>query len=233
MIEQVPAYISIVFLITSFLTFGIFAYAIKSVGFNVFWSKLLLFVVPFWMLFQAVTAKSGFYLFTDTFPPRLALFSVFPAVLLIAVCLLTGRDFIERLPLKILTGIHVVRIPVELVLSWLYGQGLIPQVMTFHGWNFDIVSGILAVIVTWSAFRGGRVNTKMLVAFNVVGLLLLANIVTIAILSLQSPIQKLAFDQPNRAVLYFPYIWLPAMIVPVVLFSHLASLLKLFRNGGE
>src|SRR6186997_495386 len=118
MIEQVPAYISIIFLITSFLTFGILAYAIKRVGFDCFWSKLFLFVIPFWMLFQAVMAISGFYLLTESVPPRLALFAVFPAILLILVCLFTGRDFIERLPLLALTAIHIVRIPVEIVLSW-------------------------------------------------------------------------------------------------------------------
>ena len=29
------------------------------------------------------------------------------------------------------------------------------------------------------------------------------------------------------AVLYFPFIWLPSVVVPIVLFSHLASLWKL------
>ena len=235
MIEQIPAYISIVFLITSFLTFGIFAYAIKRVGFDLLWSKLLLFLIPFWMLFQAVLAISGFYLYTESVPPRLPMFAVLPAVLLIVVCFVTrnGRNFIEKLPLKALTVLHVIRIPVELTLAWLFEQGLIPQVMTFHGWNYDILSGILAAVVTFAAFRGDRINTKLLVAFNLVGLLLLTNIVTIAILAVQSPLQKLAFDQPNRGVLYFPYIWLPAMIVPIVLFSHLASLWKIYRGSNE
>ena len=233
MIEQVPAYISIVFLITSFLTFGIFAYAIKRVGFDLLWSRLLLFLIPFWMLFQAVFALSGFYLHVESIPPRLPIFAVLPAVVLIVVCFLTssGRDFIEKLPLKSLTILHVIRIPVELTLAWLFEQGLIPQVMTFHGWNYDILSGILSVIVTLLAFRGGKVNTKLLVAFNVIGLVLLTNIVTIAILAVQSPMQKLGFDQPNRGVLFFPYIWLPAMIVPIVLFCHLTSLWKLLKAG--
>ena len=233
MIEQLPAYISIVFLITSFLTFGIFAYAIKRVGFDLLWSRLLLFLIPFWMLFQAVFALSGFYLHVESIPPRLPIFAVLPAVVLIVVCFLTssGRDFIEKLPLKSLTILHVIRIPVELTLAWLFEQGLIPQVMTFHGWNYDILSGILSVIVTLLAFRGGKVNTKLLVAFNVIGLVLLTNIVTIAILAVQSPMQKLGFDQPNRGVLYFPYIWLPAMIVPIVLFCHLTSLWKLLKTG--
>ena len=230
MIEQVPAYVSIVFLITSFLTFGIFAYAVKSVGFDSLWSKILLFVIPPWMLFQAVIALGGFYFPTDIVPPRLPVFAVLPAVILIVVIFVSGRDFIRRLPIFPLTILHTIRIPVEMTLAWLYENGLVPQVMTFHGWNYDIASGVLALLVSLFGFRGGRQNNNLLIAFNVFGLLLLANIVTIAILSLQSPIQKLAFEQPNRGVLYFPYIWLPAMIVPVVLFSHLASLYKLFKG---
>jgi hypothetical protein len=231
MIEQVPAYVSIVFLITSFLTFGIFAYAIKSVGFDHLWSKLLLYLIPFWMLFQAVIALGGFYLQTESLPPRLPIFAVLPAIVLIIVLFVTGRDFIEKLPLKCLTILHVIRIPVELTLAWLFERGLVPREMTFHGWNYDIISGILAVIVTLIAFRGGKINRPLLIGFNFLGLALLANIVTIAIFSLQSPLQKLAFDQPNRGVLYFPYVWLPAVIVPVVLFCHIASLYKLIKTN--
>ena len=235
MIEQVPAYVSIVFLITSFLTFGIFAYAVKSVGIRHLWSRVLLFLIPFWMLFQAVMSLGGFYLPTDIVPPRLPVFAVLPAVILIVVIFVAGRHFIAELPLFPLTVIHAIRIPVELTLAALFEQGLIPREMTFHGWNYDIISGILAIVVSVFAFRGDGTNRKLLVGFNVIGLILLANVVTIAILAVQSPIQKLAFDHPNRGVLYFPYIWLPAMIVPVVLFCHLASLYKLLKaepSGG-
>jgi hypothetical protein len=233
MIEQVPAYVSIVFLITSFLTFGIFAYALRSVGVDHFWPKILLFVIPFWMLFQAVLALGGFYLNSESLPPRLPIFAVLPAVILIAILFLFGRDFIARLPLLPLTLLHVIRIPVELVLAWLFEQKLVPQQMTYHGWNYDILSGFLAILVTIVAFRKGQPSKTLLIAFNVLGLLLLTNIVTIAVLSLRSPIQQLAFEQPNQAVLYFPYVWLPAMIVPIVLFCHLASLYKLLSVGHQ
>jgi hypothetical protein len=39
--------------------------------------------------------------------------------------------------------------------------------------------------------------------------------------------QQIALDQPNRGVTFFPFIWLPSVIVPIVLFCHLASLWKL------
>jgi hypothetical protein len=59
------------------------------------------------------------------------------------------------------------------------------------------------------------------------------NVVITAIFCVPSPIQQLAFDQPNRAVLFFPYIWLPTVIVPIVFFSHAASLWKLLTNKAN
>jgi hypothetical protein len=56
---------------------------------------------------------------------------------------------------------------------------------------------------------------------------LLINIVSNAILSAPFPFQQFAFDQPNIAVLYFPFIWLPCCVVPLVLLSHLAAIRQL------
>jgi hypothetical protein len=57
----------------------------------------------------------------------------------------------------------------------------------------------------------------------------LFNIVLTAILPAPLPIQQLAFDQPKIAVMYFPFVYLPGFIVPIVLFSHLVSLKKLMQ----
>lgn len=231
MIENVPAYVSIAFLVTSFVTAGVFLQAVRRGGFDSIPAKLIAFLLPFWMIFQAVLAISGVYQNTNALPPRLFLFGPLPTLLLIAsYFIFARRSFIESLPLKFLTIIHVIRIPVELVLSWLFAAGMVPQIMTFHGTNFDIVSGITAPIIYYFAFRNGSVNTKLLLAWNILAVLLLINIVTTAVLSVPSPIQQLAFDQPNRAILYFPYIWLPTVVVPIVLFSHLASLWKLLKG---
>ncbi|HXB28517.1 MAG TPA: hypothetical protein VNW49_01800, partial [Puia sp.] len=64
------------------------------------------------------------------------------------------------------------------------------------------------------------------------GLLFL--IVRHAIFSIPSSLQKFGFDQPNIAILHFPYAWLPSCIVPMVLFSHLAMIRKFIYSGtGE
>ena len=226
--ETVPAYVSIVFILTTFVTVAFLIQAIKSVGTISLPSQILLFLLPLWIIFQAVIVIGGFYQDATAVPPRIAVFGVFPALVTIIVYFIFFRSsFIERIPPRLLTLLHVVRIPVELVLFLLFVSKQVPQVMTFEGRNFDIISGILAVIVYFVAFRGKTVNRWILIGFNIVGLLLLANIVSIAILSLPSPIQQIAFDQPNRAVTFFPYIWLPTIIVPIVLFAHLSSLWKL------
>jgi len=229
--ETVPGYVSVVFILTTFAAVAFLLQAVKKAGLRSTPSNILIFLLPLWILFQAVIAIYGFYLDTSGTPPRLVIAGVLPANLLIVTYFLFFRaEFIERLPIKLLTLVHIVRIPVEIVLFWLYKSGAVPQVMTFEGLNFDILSGILAPIVYLLAFRGGTVRKWVLAAYNILGLILLANIVSIAVMSLPSPMQQIAFDQPNRAVLYYPYIWLPTIIVPIVLFSHLASLWKLERD---
>ncbi len=231
MIEGVSGYVSIVCILTTFLTIGFLFYAIKQTVYETAASKLLVTLIAFWIIFQAILSSGRFYLQTESFPPRLAVFALLPALVLIITFFIFFREsFIEKLPLKILTLLHVVRIPVELVLFWLYQNKQVPQLMTFEGRNFDILVGITAPIITWLAFRNGKTNSKLLLTWNIAAFLFLVNIVAQAIMSLPSPIQQMAFDQPNRAVLYFPYVWLPAIIVPIVLFAHLASFWKIYKN---
>jgi hypothetical protein len=70
----------------------------------------------------------------------------------------------------------------------------------------------------------------MILVWNFICLALLANIVINALLSTPFPFQQFAFDQPNIAILYFPFNWLPTFIVPVVLFGHLLSIRRLMKR---
>jgi hypothetical protein len=232
-IENLPGYVSVIFILTTFLTVGIFLYAVKRGGFNSTAAKILSFLIPFWLIFQASAALTGFYLKTDSLPPLLPFFAILPALLLIITFFIFARkDFISRLPLKILTILHIIRIPVEVILLWLFQAGQIPQLMTFEGRNFDILSGLTAPLIYWLAFRGGKTNRPLLIAWNFFALGLLINIIVNAFLSFPFSFQQFAFDQPNRAVLYFPLVWLPSVIVPIVLFCHLASLWQLFTKDS-
>lgn len=43
-------------------------------------------------------------------------------------------------------------------------------------------------------------------------------------------VQQFAFDQPNVAILHFPFIALPGCLVPLVALSHLAAIRRLLRD---
>ena len=233
MTAAVPGYVSIVFILTALLTVGIFIYAISRAGLDSWPAKFLLGFLVIWFVLQSVLAYLGFFQNFDVVPPRTFAFGPMPFFLLTVVYLIFFRkDFLEHLPLKLLTIIHIIRIPIELCLLWLFQSGQVPIEMTFEGRNFDILSGITAPIVYVLAFRGGKVNRPLLIAWNIAALALLFNIVTIAVLAFPSPFQMVGLDQTNIGVTYFPFIWLPSIIVPIVFFAHVASLAKLMSGSG-
>jgi hypothetical protein len=138
-----------------------------------------------------------------------------------------GRAFINGWNARWLTYLHLVRIPVEIVLFWLFLQKQVPQLMTFEGRNFDILSGLTAPAIAYLGCKQLKWGRRLLLAWNCICLALLINIVVHAVLSAPFAFQQFAFEQPNVAILYFPFIWLPGFIVPVVLLSHLVVIRKL------
>jgi hypothetical protein len=219
--EQLPVFIPALFIVTTFLTIYFLFRATH-------YSKGVLFIVLAWVAFQSILALSGFFTVTEAMPPRFLLL-ILPPLLLVIYLLSSskGQQFIDGLNIKMLTLLHVVRIPVEVGILFLFIHKAMPQLMTFEGRNFDILSGITAPLVYYYAFIKNKLGVRALLAWNFICLALLFWIVGNAILSAPTPIQQFAFDQPNIAVLYFPYVWLPGVIVPIVLFSHLAAIRKL------
>lgn len=188
-------------------------------------SPFVLVILCGWLLLQWLIGSTGFYLDTALMPPRFLLV-ILPPLLTIALLFATkkGRRWIDNLDPKTLTLLHTVRIPVELILWGLAAYHTVPQLMTFEGRNFDILSGITAPLIWYFGYVRKRISKRMIILWNVICMGLLINIVTIAILSAPFPFQQLALDQPNIAVLHFPFLWLPACIVPLVLFSHLVAI---------
>ena len=226
--DNVPAFVSVVFMVTTFVTVGIFLFAVRTTAIKSAFGRAVLFLVPFWLIFQYLLASVGFFQNTTSMPPRLLFFAVGPAVVLIVSSFLVARvGFVSALPISLLTGLHVIRIPIELTLSWLSEARVIPEIMTFHGTNFDIVSGISAPLAFYFALKNTSASRYILIGWNIIALGLVLNVLITAMFCIPSPIQKLAFEQPNIAVLYAPYIWLPAIVVPIVIFAHLASLYQL------
>lgn len=233
MIANLPIYISISFVITSIVTLLLFYWVIKnSNAENVRKkSKLILVGLTIWLMIQGVLSLNNVYsLNTNSMPPKIILFGIAPTILTLLLLFFSekGRIFIDSLDVAKLTLINTVRIPVEIVLYLLFINGVIPELMTFDSSNFDILAGISAPIIYYG-LRNGKLSSKIILLWNFVSLGLLINIVVNALFSAPSPFQKFAFDQPNIAILHFPFSFLPTFIVPVVLLGHLVSIKQLIK----
>jgi hypothetical protein len=222
---QIPTLLSIAFIAITFITLWLGYAAIKDKQQH----RWIVLLSAVWLGLQAVLAWKGVYLDATVLPPKIVLFGVLPALLLVISPFTTrsGRIFLDSLSLERLTYLHIIRIPVELVLYGLFIGQTIPEIMTFEGRNFDILAGITAPIVAYFGIRKKKMSRGALLVWNLAALGFLLNIVITAFLSAPSPLQRLAFEQPNVAILYFPLVWLPVFVVPVVLFSHLAAIRQL------
>lgn len=221
MLSQIATSTAVFFILTCLLSIFIFYKASKN-------SKQFLFIVFVWMSIQGIASYQGFYLDTSLVPPRFSLMIV-PALLLIGLCFRSrkGQKIIDQFDMKLLLCLHIVRIPIELILYQLYVEEAIPKLMTFAGVNFDILAGITAPIMYYFVYVKKRLGRKALLVWNVLCFLLLMNIVINAILSVPSSIQVQAFDQPNMAILYFPIVWLPSIVVVLVMFAHFIAFRRL------
>lgn len=188
----------------------------------------ILLVSLLWMTVAGILAYNGFFENNLAKPPRFLL------VLLIAIFLsIYFYKIIKTATLKpgYLIAIHILRLPVELSLYELFLSKQVPVIMTFKGWNFDILMGITAIaLLLYMLFTKRKLSRLFFAAWNIAGLIFLTFIVAIAIFSAPLPIQQFAFDQPNVAVAKFPFVYLPAYIVPVVFLSHLLLLKKIDSN---
>lgn len=222
--ENLSNYINIVFVLTTLLTMLLLFKAGN-------YSKPLIIISILWLALQAAIGLSGFYKISSGVPPRFMLL-IAPPVILIAIMFFTkqGNQFINGINIKTLTLMHLVRVPVELTLYWLYQHKAIPEVMTFEGRNFDILCGLSVPLVYYFGFIKSVLSQKTLIAWNIICLLLLGNIVVTAVLSAPFRFQQFGFEQPNIALFYFPFVWLPAFVVPSVLFAHLVTLRRLIKK---
>lgn len=234
MLEYLPTYISLTFGLTTVATLLLFFWVIKNSNSLIIpknSTKIIIGLI-LWLIVQAIlTLKNVYNSDTNLFPPKILLFGILPPVLTSVTLFLTqkGRQFIDSLPLINLTYLNIVRVPVEVALFWLFLNKAVPELMTFEGRNFDIVAGITAPIIAYFGLTKGKINRSIILIWNCICLCLLINIVINAFFSTPSPMQKFAFEQPNIAILNFPFSWLPTFVVPIVLFGHLTSIRQLLN----
>ncbi len=192
----------------------------------------IIFLILIWFV-DSILSLSGVFLNTLKSTPPV----FFPAVL--ATVLLAVYFAVKYEPLKgfkdenmkFAVALQTFRLPLELIFVWAFHLGMMPRQMTFEGLNFDVLVGLTAPFIAYFGYHKEVLPKWALVGWNVAGLVLLANIVTVAILSAPTNFQVFTNEPHNTIVLKFPYIFIPFFLVPLALFGHLFALRKLLKKN--
>lgn len=184
-------------------------------------------VLAAWMAFSGAMAAKGLLLDPVAVPPPFARIMV-PGLLLAVFAAFSplGTRLARHLGYASLIGFHAFRVPLEGLLWWFHQQGRLPVQMTFEGRNFDILTGVSAVVAAVLAKRG-VLGPRAVLFWNLAGFALLLNIMGVAIASVPGPLRLFHNEPANTLVLHFPYVWIPAVFVLAALFGHLLLFRKL------
>lgn len=179
-----------------------------------------------WLLYASALAYNGLLL-SPAPPPRLLLLLV-PLIVFI-LWMSRGRAplaLARNIPLRLLVGLQTFRIGVEIFLDGLWKAGTLPRGMTWSGHNFDIVTGITAAAL-WQFWDRIPQVGKVARAWNILGLLLVAQVAMTGALSAPGPQQVLNKETPNLAVVSFPHVLVAALFVVSAVALHILALRKI------
>ena len=181
-----------------------------------------------WFAIVSSLSLSGVLKDFSSMPPRMMIVLFIP---LVTIILITRSDalgkIISKIPAQNLIRLQVFRVVVEILLWMLFIQNLLPKQMTFEGRNFDVVAGATAPFIAYLFSK----NKTLMIIWNFIGLGLLLNIVTIAVLSMPLPFRFFMNEPSNTIVSYFPIVLLPAFLVPLAYTLHFFSLKQLFSKN--
>ena len=187
-----------------------------------------------WVITLTVLSVSGFFNEFSMFPPRVVIVLIIPLLTIIFLTFSKSLTVIlSGIPAQWLVYIQSFRIVVEILLWMLFMDNLLPVQMTFEGRNWDILVGITAPFIGYLCFHGNRYRRNLAIVWNVLGLLLLLNILIIAVLSMPTSIRLFMNEPANTIVATFPFVFLPGILVPVAYTMHIFSLKQLIGNGKD
>ena len=184
-----------------------------------------------WLAFTGLAAFSGKLQNFEKLPPPMAL--LLAGMVIGSLCLVGspwGKQLAQNCSFAGLVGLQAFRFPLELMMHQAAEYGLMPQQMSYSGRNFDIVTGISALFLAAALLKKPNLPRALIWLWNVLGLILLLNVVTVAVLSFPLPFRVFTNEPANIWVTYFPYVWLPCIMVSAALIGHLLIFRKLLRS---
>ena len=187
------------------------------------------------MTVSAGLALSGLLARTDVKPPLLQ------GMLVLVLGALLGYGLSRRgrlagrsVDLAMIVLLQSFRLPLEVLMLHAARRGVMPLEFSMAGYNFDVLTGALALPLGLALARGWKVPRALLLAWNLWGIGCLLVIVGLALAT--SPNVGWFGQQPQHLslwVLRFPYVWLPVILVAVAVYAHLVISMQIWQRSAK
>lgn len=201
----------------------------KILGKDPVWKKLL-FAAILWTIGIGLISSTGI-LATMSLPPKPMITMLIALASIIAFSFSqTGKKLLTQSPLHWLVFFQSFRILVELWFWHGYKTEVFPKLMSFEGANHDIYAGILAIVAGTIIWKLPSLTRITGIIYNIAGFLLLLNTLKAAATSVPSSIQQYPWDERFLQLGMFPFVYLPAILVPLALGFHILSLRQIFMQ---
>ena len=231
-LDRVPLRIDVLFFATVLGVVALFALAVRAAAQRTsqaadLWMVRAAAGAVLWLVVTGLAALSG----------TLRSFSL---PLFTALMILTGGAALSRVGTALmaavgpvaLIGFQFFRVPMAMFLQGMYQAGQAPVQMTYEGLNFDVFVGLTAPAMAWLVWRG-KVGSYAIWAWNAFGLVLLAEAIAIAALSMPTEFRVFTNEPASTFAAYAPYVWLPTVLAPAALLGHLLVLRWLLASWSE
>lgn len=209
------------FLVLAVITIGTIIYGAYKVDRSL--SKKISIFLLIWIAVLSAVVQSG--VLKDHLIPAVPMFFAFIGLGAVFFGMSPWGLKLATLPIWTLVLFQCFRLPLELILHSWATQGTIPATMTWTGQNFDIITGLLALVVIFKPLR----NQNIYWIFNSIGFLLLLNVLRVAVMSSPLPFSW-NLDNPLQLVLYMPYALIGFVFVWSALAGHIILTRALLRN---
>lgn len=183
-----------------------------------------------WFLAITAAASSGAWL--DPAAPR-ALGYIVPALVLSLVLWRAGwlQAAVQTMSPSAIPWLQTLRIGGGLTLFAAWASGLAPWAWAAPAAVGDVLVGLGAAAVAFLLGTGLAWSRTAAQVWNVFGLVEVAYVVGRGLLAAPGPQQRIFESPPNLVPAVFPFLYLPAFILPLTVVLHILSLQQLARLG--
>lgn len=128
-------------------------------------------------------------------------------------------------------ALQTFRLGVEIAFWRLHEEGIAPVQVTFEGRNLDALVGLSAPVMA-AGIAIGRVGPRLTIAWNLFGLAMLLNAIGTVATSAPGPLHLNWSGEPFTAIASWPVVWIPALLAPIGITLHVASIRQALAGPG-